>query len=147
MIDGIGSGGRNPPAPPRPAEVSPQAVQAAQEPRGPANRRERRMQWLASVREALDEALPLVDEMAAPRPDSDGTTAVRASIAEALAAVNEMSGRIGDPAAPAADALRPGETITAAELARRIAVAADLALEAQARLGPGAVRRLIREKR
>jgi len=146
MIDGIGSGGRNPPPPVRPAEVSPQAVQAAKEARGPANRRERRMRWLASVREALDETRPPVDEITAPEPDS-GEAAVRASIAEALAAVNEMSGRLGDPAAPAADALRPGETITAAELARRIAAAADVALEAQARLGPGAVRRLIREKR
>jgi hypothetical protein len=103
------------------------------------DRRRKRLKWLSSLRTTLGEAGPLVDEMGDNGAD---ITQTRAQITDALDVVEEMRVRLGGVAGEAAgDA--SGRTITAADLARRIAVSADRSLAAQAHVGAAAVRRYV----
>src|SRR5882762_8375887 len=58
-------------------------------------RRQKRLKWLATLREAQDEAAPLVDEIGAGGTDGAAVAETRARIADALSAVDEMRGRLG----------------------------------------------------
>jgi hypothetical protein len=99
-----------------------------------AERRQKRLKWLSSLRAALDEEGALADE-----PDEDGhaTAQARAQIADALSVADEMRGRLGG----AEDA--SGPTVSVADLARRIAAEGPRSLAVQARLGPAQVRRFV----
>jgi hypothetical protein len=106
---------------------------------GGIERRRKRLNWLSSLRTALGEAGPLVDEIV---PNGAEAATARAQIADALGVVEELRARIGstqsEPDEPAT-----GRTITATELARRIAASADRSLAAQAHVGAEAVRRYV----
>jgi hypothetical protein len=67
----------------------------------------------------------------------------RARIVDALSTVEEMRGRLGTSVEEPAPEAGNGETITATELALRIAHAADRSLRVQAHLGGASVRRLV----
>jgi hypothetical protein len=102
-------------------------------------RRQRRLKWLSSLREA---GSPIEE---ADTEDVDKVVVVynRARIADALSTVEEMRGRLGTSDDEPAPEAGNGGTITATELALRIAHAADRSLRVQARLGAASVRRLV----
>ena len=102
-------------------------------------RRQKRLKWLSSLRIALDEAGPMVDEIGANGAEVADT---RAQIADALGLVEEMRARLGGGQADMADD-GAGLTITATELAERIAASADRSLAVQAHIGAAAVRRYV----
>ncbi|HEY0271394.1 MAG TPA: hypothetical protein VGC10_10445 [Sphingomonas sp.] len=104
-------------------------------------RRRKRLKWLSSLRGALSEAGPLVDELGA---DGADIAQTRARIEDALRAVEELNGRFGGAADEAAPAVT-GSTITATDLARRITASAERSLAAQAHAVPAAVRRYVGE--
>lgn len=107
-----------------------------------AARRQKRLKWLSSLREALDEAGPLIEELGDGGADREIVADTRARIADALALVAELRGRLGggeDVTAAAGD----DRMITAADLGRRIAGGGDRSLRAQARISPATVRRLV----
>jgi hypothetical protein len=104
-----------------------------------AERRQKRLKWLGSLRAALGEAGPLVEEMGAEGAETGQT---RARIDDALSVVAELRGRLGGADQDAADAAS-GRTVTAAALARRIAASADRSIAAQAHIGAAAVRHYI----
>lgn len=112
------------------------------------SQRERRLRWLASVREALGKAAPLVDEMAAEEGNREAVAEARAWIAEARDTIEAMRRVIGDGSTMTQDvSAPPGRTITAEVLARHITRSADQSLRVQAKLGPAIVRRLVGEER
>jgi hypothetical protein len=106
---------------------------------GGTDRRQKRLKWLSSLRAALDEAGPLVDQMGA---GGGGIAYTRAQIADALGVVEEMRVRLGGGGDDGAGASSEA-TITATELAARIAASADRSLAAQAHVGAAAVRRYV----
>jgi hypothetical protein len=106
-------------------------------------RRQRRLRWLLSLREALDEAGPLVEEMGTDGANAAAVADTRARITDALSTVEEMRGRLGASSEDPAPETGSGDTITATELASRIARAADRSVRMQARLGAVSVRRLV----
>jgi hypothetical protein len=102
-------------------------------------RRQRRLKWLSSLRAALDEDGLPIDET-----DEDGPDApcARAQIADALGAVEEMRAGLGH-GRDDVDADGSGPTITATELAKRIAASAARSLAVQAHIGAAAARRYV----
>jgi hypothetical protein len=106
-------------------------------------RRDRRLKWLSSVREALGDAAPLVDEMANEDTD-DRVFEVRARISDALNMVDQIRVQLDEDGEGGATGTGHG-TITAAALARRIASAGDQSLRIQAKIGAAAVLRMIEE--
>lgn len=107
-----------------------------------AARRQKRLKWLSSLRGALDEADPLIEELGEGGADRAIVADTRARIADALTLVAELRGRLGD-GEDAAIAAGNDSRITAADLARRIAGGGDRSLRAQARISPATVRRLV----
>lgn len=109
------------------------------------DRRKKRLRWLGSLREALGEAGPLIDEMA-----NNGDEAVlaetRERIAAALDTIEEMRGFLGGDSSPEPDVrVSAGASVTAAEIARRISLSGETTIRVQARLGAATVRHLVGE--
>ncbi len=112
-------------------------VAAAMPARQSIERREKRLRWLASLRAAQGEP----DPEAEARRDAALLEDNRERIAAALGTIEEF-GRLDAAPDDAGDAPSRG-TITAADLARRIAVSAEMSLRVQAHLGAASVRRLV----
>jgi len=100
-------------------------------------RRQRRLRWLASLRDAQGEPDPEADA----RRDAALLEDNRERIAAALGTIEEF-GRLDDAATDTGDH-GSGGTITAADLARRIGEQGAISLRIQARLGAASVRRLV----
>ncbi len=100
-------------------------------------RREKRLRWLASLRAAQGEP----DPEAEARRDAALIEDNRERIAAALGTIEEF-GKLDTGPDDVADAAYRG-TITAADLARRIAGSGALSLRVQAHLGAASVRRLV----
>jgi len=100
-------------------------------------RRQRRLRWLASLRDAQGEPDPEADA----RRDAALLEDNRERIAAALGTIEEF-GRLDDAATDTGDH-GSGATITAADLARRIGEQGAISLRIQARLGAASVRRLV----
>jgi hypothetical protein len=110
------------------------------------DRRQKRLRWLGSLREALGETGPLIDEMAADDNDEALLAETRERIAAALDTIEEMRGfRSGDALCEQDAPTGTGATVTAAEIAHRIGISRDATLRVQARLGVAAVRQLVGE--
>jgi hypothetical protein len=110
------------------------------------DRRQKRLRWLGSLREALGEAGPLIDEMAADSDDEALLAETRERIAAALGTIEEMRGFMGGDASPEqGEPHAAGASVTAAEIARRVGSGGATALRVQARLGAVSVRHLVGE--
>lgn len=113
---------------------------AAMSARQSIERREKRLRWLASLRAATGEG-EAPDPEAAARRDTALQDDNRERIAAALGTIAEL-GRLDAPGGEATDDRYRG-TITAADLARRMAGSAEMSLRVQAHLGAASVRRLV----
>lgn len=119
------------------AEISPVSVAMAWGGHGVV-RRQRRLKWLAALRQATGEAGPLEEW---DEEEEDLPIAPRARIADALSMTEQLRTRSEAPDEGVATfGDRP---IDAADLARRMAEGGERALRMQARLGAAAVRELV----
>lgn len=103
-------------------------------------RRQKRLKWLSSLRAALDEAGSPIGEI-----DVDGARIgfSRAQIADALGVAEDMRAWLGDDGQREEKDVVYGRTVTAGELAKRIAASADRSLAVQAHVSAASVRRYV----
>jgi len=105
-------------------------------------RRQRRLRWLASLRDALGEDAPLDDEFSDEEADEDMLARTRERIAAAVCTIEQMRGCAEEAEAAHPDR-KPGLFMTATELGHRIGAAGEKSLRMQARLNAATVLHLV----
>ncbi len=135
MIDGV--------APVTRAKAVSLSVAASMASHQGALRRQRRLRWLASLREALGEGTTLQGEGDAEDADERVRAETHDRIAAALETIEELRGLSEGPTHVALTGSDSGASITAAELACRISEAGERSLRTQARLGAATVLTLV----